>query len=37
LYENTGHTFGAEHPFKGTNKHLEKVISDIIGWVKKEY
>jgi|WetSurMetagenome_2_1015567.scaffolds.fasta_scaffold14492_2 uncharacterized protein len=33
LYENTGHTFGAEHPFKGTNKHLEKVISDIIGWV----
>lgn len=35
LYENTGHTFGAVHPFKGTNEHLEKVISDIINWVKK--
>ncbi|MBI5403040.1 MAG: prolyl oligopeptidase family serine peptidase [Ignavibacteriae bacterium] len=29
LYENTGHTFGAEHPFKGTNENLEKVIGDI--------
>jgi len=36
LYENTGHTFGAEHPFKGTNEHLEKAISDIINWVKSE-
>ncbi|MFA5403350.1 MAG: alpha/beta hydrolase [Ignavibacteria bacterium] len=35
LYENTGHTFGAGHPFKGTNEHLEKVISDIISRVKK--
>ncbi|MCX6163932.1 MAG: alpha/beta hydrolase fold domain-containing protein [Ignavibacteriae bacterium] len=35
LYENTGHTFGAEHPFKGTNEYLEKVISDIIDWVKR--
>jgi uncharacterized protein len=35
LYENTGHTFGAEHPFKGTNKFLEKVISDITGFVKE--
>jgi uncharacterized protein len=34
LYENTGHTFGAVHPFKGTNKSLEKVISDIINMVK---
>jgi len=30
LYENTGHTFGAEHPFKGTNENLEKVIGDIV-------
>lgn len=35
LYENTGHTFGAEHPFKGTNEYLEKVISDIVEWIKK--
>lgn len=34
LYENTGHTFGAEHPFKGTNENLEKVIMDIIKWVR---
>lgn len=33
LYENTGHTFGAEHPFKGTNENLERVILDIIGAV----
>lgn len=30
LYENTGHTFGAEHPFKGTNANLENVIGDIV-------
>jgi uncharacterized protein len=36
LYENTGHTFGAVHPFKGTNNSLEKVITDIIGWVKTD-
>lgn len=35
LYENTGHTFGAGHPFCGTNEHLEKTISDIINWTKK--
>jgi acetyl esterase/lipase len=35
LYENTGHTFGAEHPFKGTNKNLEKVIADITDFVKE--
>ncbi len=34
LYENTGHTFGAGHPFKGTNENLEKVISEIIDWAK---
>lgn len=34
LYENTGHTFGAVHPFKGTNANLEKVIRDIIETVK---
>lgn len=35
IYENTGHTFGAVHPFKGTNENLEKVIFEIIDWVKK--
>ena len=35
LYENTGHTFGAEHPFKGTNRSLEKVITDITDFVKE--
>jgi hypothetical protein len=34
LYENTGHTFGAVHPFKGTNANLEKVIRDITNSVK---
>lgn len=34
LYENTGHTFGAEHPFKGTNENLERVIGDITAGVK---
>jgi uncharacterized protein len=34
LYENTGHTFGAEHPFKGTNENLEKVIRNIVETVK---
>lgn len=36
LYENTGHTFGAVHPFKGTNSTLEKVISDIISCIKTD-
>lgn len=29
LFENTGHTFGAVHPFEGTTEYLEKVISAI--------
>lgn len=29
LIENTGHTYGAVHPFSGTNPHLEKVINAI--------
>ena len=36
LYENTGHTFGAVHPFKGTNANLEKVINDIIESIKSQ-
>jgi len=36
LHENTGHTFGAVHPFKGTNDSLEKVITDIINRVKAD-
>ncbi len=27
IIENTGHTFGVEHPFKGTTKAFEEVIS----------
>ncbi len=34
LYEKTGHTFGAVHPFAGTTKALENVISDIVSFVK---
>jgi len=34
LYKNTGHTFGAEHPFKGTNENLERVIREIVEAVK---
>ncbi len=32
--ENTGHTFGATHPFSGTTPHLEKVISEILNFIK---
>ena len=27
LLENTGHTFGAVHPFEGTTKALEEVLT----------
>lgn len=36
LYENTGHTFGAVHPFKGTNDNLEKLIKDITDRIKRD-
>lgn len=35
LYEKTGHTFGAVHPFAGTTKALENVIRDIVSFIKK--
>lgn len=35
LVENTGHTFGIEHPFKGTTKAFEKVIEKTIDFIKK--
>jgi len=34
LLPNTGHTFGAVHPFAGTTEALEKVIGHIISMVK---
>lgn len=34
LLENTGHTFGAVHPFEGTTKKLEDVILLINGFIK---
>jgi len=34
ILENTGHTFGAVHPFAGTTPHLENVIDEIITFSK---
>lgn len=34
LIDNTGHTFGAVHPFEGSTKALEEVISLIINFIK---
>ena len=34
VYPNTGHTFGAVHPFKGTSSGIETVIWGIIEFVK---
>jgi len=34
IYENTNHTFGAEHPFKGTSPIIEKLIQNIINFLK---
>ena len=32
ILENTGHTFGAVHPFAGTTEHLEKVINEVVSF-----
>ncbi|HMS32955.1 MAG TPA: prolyl oligopeptidase family serine peptidase [Ignavibacteria bacterium] len=37
LIENTGHTFGAVHPFEGTTKALEEVITFILDFQKKNF
>lgn len=34
ILDNTGHTFGAVHPFAGTTVHLEKVIEYVTGFSK---
>ena len=34
IYESTNHTFGAEHPFKGTSPIMENVIKSIINFLK---
>ncbi|MBK9331495.1 MAG: dienelactone hydrolase family protein [Ignavibacteria bacterium] len=34
LIDNTGHTFGAVHPYEGSSKALEEVISLIINFIK---
>ena len=33
--ENTGHTFGVVHPFKGSTKAFEKVIDRVVEFLKK--
>ncbi|MCI0450554.1 MAG: alpha/beta fold hydrolase [Chlorobi bacterium] len=35
LIENTGHTFGTEHPLKGTTKAFEEVIGKSVEFLKK--
>lgn len=35
IIENTGHTFGVEHPFKGTTKAFEEVIELSTGFFSK--
>lgn len=35
IIENTGHTFGVVHPFKGTTKAFDRVIDETIGFMKK--
>lgn len=37
LIENTGHTFGAVHPFEGTTKALEEVITFVLDFQKKNF
>lgn len=37
LIENTGHTFGAVHPFTGTTNALEEVITFILDFQKKNF
>jgi uncharacterized protein len=34
IYKNTNHTFGAEHPFKGTSTILENILKNIINFLK---
>lgn len=35
IIENTGHTFGAEHPFKGSTKAFDMAIEKSINFIKK--
>ncbi len=35
IIENTGHTFGVEHPFKGTTKSFDEAISLTAGFFRK--
>lgn len=35
LIENTGHTFGAVHPYEGTTKALEEVVDILIKFFKE--
>jgi len=36
LIDNTGHTFGAVHPYQGTTEALEKVITLILSFLKSK-
>jgi fermentation-respiration switch protein FrsA (DUF1100 family) len=35
IIENTGHTFGIEHPFKGTTKAFDDVIGKAVEFLNK--
>lgn len=35
IIENTGHTFGIEHPFKGTTKAFEEVIERTVSFLRR--
>lgn len=35
IIERTGHTFGVEHPFKGSTKAFDDAIDKIIGFLKE--
>ncbi len=36
IIENTGHTFGVEHPFKGSTKAFDEVIELTAGFFKEK-
>lgn len=37
LIDNTGHTFGAVHPYQGSTKALEEVLTLILDFLKKRF
>lgn len=37
ILENTGHTFGIEHPFKGSNKYFDEAIKLTVNFFKEKF